>query len=201
MASREERTELIKLMLESGSNPNGYRKQDVINWHYEPYYTALTLATRKNYFEIIPLIVSYGGSLEGMALKGAIALHEATENESIQGMSILLELKADVNGTVGYGHYYHEGSTALHVAVRNRYSVLGPEVVDLLLDHRANVDAKTTCGKTVLDVAWSNHTKHLLWRIRQQYLLFVECYSGMVENHIARYVTDEAQARDICEFL
>ena len=202
-ANRKERTSLITLMLELGADPNGYRKNHLFSVHHEPLYNPLSIAASRGYVEIIPLLVSYGALLENSGGLGETAFHLATQQLAIPTMTLLLELKSDINATLSetiYGD--NHGYTALHLASMGG-NIANLDVVEFLLHNKADVHLKGRDGKTALEVARPRCIGAIRWATRKEFLLFASSYYllGSGSDHILKFLTDGNQIREISQYL
>ena len=118
---------LLSLLLERGAEPRGCL-------------FALAYGERE---EAIRLLHRYGADLEEVVHDETPLLH-ALKNRMLDSAASLLELGADPH------HADSRGATALHFAVRQYHE---PEVIDLLLDHGAPLEARTAAGNRALDLA------------------------------------------------
>lgn len=108
--------------------------------------TALHIALKKNYNEIIKLLIDLQDE------KGYTELINSSENNNIEIVKLLLTNKANTNlQTV-------DGFTSLILASKNGYT----EIVRLLLTNKANVDLQTKDNKTALMVAKNNEISTLI---------------------------------------
>ena len=104
--------------------------------------TALTMAAREGHLEIVELLLNKKADVKLKSKRGKTALSTALMgNQSVIGtqlpiVKLLLEKGADANGTfMGY--------TMLGLAIRQKV-----EIVELLLDNSAKIDAKNDEGRT-----------------------------------------------------
>ena len=108
-------------------------------------------------------LVKYGADWKLKDNEGRTMLHFAAEN----GRSIVLRYILD-------RHYYNDinevdkcGNTALHHACRKTWS---KEIIKLLLEYRANLDARTNKGQTLLHCAAWNEDSTVLRYILEHHL-------------------------------
>jgi hypothetical protein len=100
---------------------------------------------RNNAMIILNILLSHRCNLEDNDGAGATALYKAVDNKKVALATALLEFGANPNVKVGV---YIDGpgdKTPLHAAYRTQ------ELIDLLLDHGANPDAKDSKGRTPAD--------------------------------------------------
>lgn len=131
---------LTKLLLEAGANPNDNE--------------SLYHATENDDHTCLTLLLKFNA-----APKGTNALPHSIDRNDVEGVRLLLDHDADPNEVLG------DNETALHWAVKRECSI---ELIDLLLEHGAALEAKSGSGYTAYQYAQrmgnSQAAKHLLQR-------------------------------------
>ena len=122
--------EIIKLLLESGANPN-------TKHHYGRGLIHLTSDQ-----QIIELLLRYGLNINDVDIMGVTALYSAVMKQGFNFIQYLLEHKADPNIATS------NDDTPLKYAIRYRFYGL----VQILLDHGAWFDDIQTDDPKVLDL-------------------------------------------------
>jgi len=130
--------EVIELLVNQGADVNT-RDSDSI--------TPLHLALEQCRAEIIKLLLSRDANVDAKGKDGGTYIHIAAERGYLQIVEHLLKRGAYVNSA--YTSTYQEGYTPLCLAVKEGQE----DVVKLLLECGANVDAQVEDGKTVLQLA------------------------------------------------
>ena len=117
--------EITRLLLEAGADPNDGE--------------SLYHATEQPDLEGLKLLLAHGARVTG-----SNAIKHILDWESPEGLRLLLEAGGDPNET------NPQGDTALHWAVRRNRS---PEIVEMLLNHGADIDAVRRDGRTAYALA------------------------------------------------
>lgn len=114
------RTEIVKLLIESGADVNRKESSDV---------TPLMNAVEKGNKEIIELLIRKGADVDAKMSNGETSLMQATRQCNIEMVKLLIEKKADVNVIDNYG------LTSLGLAKSNRNSLSKEcsEIINLLI--------------------------------------------------------------------
>lgn len=161
-------TELVKMMLEHGANPNlqlklvpplrslrDDRGPDAV---LQPGTTPLARAAKGGDVEVVRLLLAHGANPALPTVQGVTPMMMAagtgyaerdsrgryqTEDEARQVIQLLLDAGADINARA------NDGSTALHGAASRGRNAL----VNLLMAHDADPTIKDTRGRTAADVA------------------------------------------------
>jgi ankyrin repeat protein len=113
-------TEIVKILLQSGCNPND---QDAAK------YTALTLAAEKNHLNIVQILVAGGAEINQAAINGNTPLMLACENGSLEIVDFLLNHGADLAAT------NKDGDTAASLA-----TLYGKQSIRLFLQEYTATD-------------------------------------------------------------
>ncbi|KAM7542139.1 hypothetical protein Aperf_G00000018490 [Anoplocephala perfoliata] len=137
LASMNGYTEAVKVLLENGSDINA---QIETNRN-----TALTLACFQGQADVVKLLVERKANIEHRAKTGLTPLMEAASGNHTKVGAILLSHGADVNSPP----VQSSRDTALTIAADKGKA----EFVKLLLDHKANVEAKNKKGATSMWLA------------------------------------------------
>ena len=135
--------ELVKLLLDSGADPNLNTEYDSgFGWLYTP----LSVAVNDNRYEIAELLCQRGADANVVAYAGKWTtglLHYVADSSDSRFVKLLLEYGADVHA---YDTSSVEPMTPLHVA-----SCAGNlDHARLLLEYGAEIDAETADGTTPL---------------------------------------------------
>jgi ankyrin repeat protein len=118
-----DRKEIVKLMLDKGTDPDIRSKEEGVGHDDE---TALLQAAFWGRLEIAEMLIKSGASVNAKAARGVVPLHEAARMRHVELARLLLKHGADVNARDD------EGKTPLDWASLYRES---PEIVKLLRDH------------------------------------------------------------------
>ena len=121
---------VVRLLIEQGF---GIEKQDALGL------TPLHLASSSGNDEIVSLLIGHGSIVDPTDSKGETPLMFAIDNGHTSTARLLLESGADVNQLSG-------GNNCLHLAVAR----LNLELIDLLIQHNVNVNARGPTGATCL---------------------------------------------------
>ena len=125
LASREERTELIRTMLKLGADADDlYGRDKVYKAASVTDMTPLITAIVRDYVELIPILVEYGANTE-FEWTGRTALHIAAEEVSVPAINALLHANADPNSRTwlwAHEHIYIQHSWFPRPFVRQVYS-------------------------------------------------------------------------------
>ncbi len=117
--------EMTRLLLEAGADPNDGE--------------SLYHATEQPDLSCLKLLIQHGAQVNGVN-----GLKHMLDWESPEGVRLLLDAGGNPNET------NPQGDTALHWAVRRNRS---PAIVELLLDHGADIDAVRRDGRTAYALA------------------------------------------------
>jgi ankyrin repeat protein len=132
--------------------------------------------------EITRLLVEYGANPNTSGDSGVTPLANATGDNKIEAVELLLELGADVNYSEGHG-------TALHTACAYEY----PQVAEILIKHGADVNAVGDEGWTPLfhaAEAWNAEMIQLL--LSHGARRDARDHEGRTASDVARRSLDEA---------
>ncbi len=122
--------DIVKLLLESGANPNIRDKESGS--------TPLDKAISDGYADIVELLLLYGADANARDRNGQTPLHEAAWENQGDIAELLIAKGANVNATD------RNGDTPAHVAALNEHRGL----YELLIAKGANANAKNKQGKT-----------------------------------------------------
>jgi len=104
--------------------------------------TALHAATAQGNASLVRLLCEYGATVDDADVAGISPLHTAAVMGDTKTTGVLLHYGADAEQPD------HAGRTPLHIAVSSRL-----EICQLLLEHRADINAMDDDGFTPLDTA------------------------------------------------
>jgi ankyrin repeat protein len=133
-------------LLDHGANVQARNEPDISS-------TALMYAQQIDNLELVQLLIQRGAAVNALTLG----------HESALSLEALLAAGADVNGGLKAGEIALNG-TPLHAAVDvndNRGSATQQQIIKLLLQHRAEVDACNCCGQTPLMLSAMNGSTEL----------------------------------------
>lgn len=133
-AARRGNVRIMRILLDSGSNPNSYSA--VIGT------TPIIAAIENANLETLILLIQRGADVNLGELKGPSFLQSAIVLGSIEHVNVLLKAGADVN----YIHPIDGGTPLIDAA-----SIGVPEIIRLLIESGADPRVKDKTGKTALD--------------------------------------------------
>ena len=149
---------LAEFLLDRGANPNcGYG-----SGHYEALVWAIVGRNAK--LDMVKSLLE-----RGTVVKGTGALIAAAEHGNLGAVKLLLEKSdVDLEEVEEYGAYYDKEremnlGTALYAAAKEGHG----EVVDVLLEKRANVHFKTQKGRSSADIAEENGHREIARKLRE----------------------------------
>jgi ankyrin repeat protein len=122
--------------------------------------TPLLLASEFGTPDVVQLLLDHNADVNARDGDGDTPLHCAALSGQLETARILLELGVEVNS----GN--EEGSTPLHYASMGRREG-NPEVVQLLLDHGADAQARNIYGMTASEVARGRRRKEIAQLLSQ----------------------------------
>ncbi|KAL1989132.1 hypothetical protein VTN96DRAFT_3679 [Rasamsonia emersonii] len=135
LAVEYKRPRILLFLLNKGANINAFNKQGL---------TPLHLAAKLNNCEALSLLLERGAQVEARAQFGITPLHVAANSGNWIAFDLLLTAGADINA------WDTKGESLLHNEARNPAGML---VAAKLLDHGANIEARTSRGYTALQCA------------------------------------------------
>ncbi|SPM44453.1 ankyrin [Orientia tsutsugamushi] len=92
----------------------------------------------------IALLLKYNADVNIENNQGNTPLSDAVECKCVEPLAIMLK-----HNSTGINKKYDEGETLLHIAVRNKII----DIIQLLIDYGADIDAKDDNGMTTIDYA------------------------------------------------
>lgn len=157
---------MIRLLLNSGANPNG-EAGGVKHWDQR---TPLQVAAMEGHDVNLQLLLEYGadvnyfGGMDHTPLQLAVQRNDC----SLPSISTLLSVKAiEINAKSEDS----SGKTALHDAAELKKA----DILELLLDHGADVDTFNTKGETALVVGASDgYTQYSIEKYQETVRILVE---------------------------
>ncbi len=130
---------IVELLVHNGANPN------LEGSHFDiggPIFTALTCATKNGHFEVVEFLINNKADVNG-GLRGA--LFHAVLSDKLKIAQLLVNNGANVNDID------HLANRPLMQAAHNKSDSF--EIIKLLVDHKANIDAQNKYGHTALMIA------------------------------------------------
>eukprot|EP00953_Heterococcus_sp_UTEX-ZZ885_P016296 9167-Heterococcus_DN1.PRE.5 len=118
--------------------------------------TALMYAQQKDNFELVQRLLQRGAAVNAVTLGHESALFYSCLYGRVGALKALLAAGADVNGGLQAGDVLPLNGTPLHAAVNandGKDVATQQQMVKLLLEHGADVDACNCCGQTPLMLA------------------------------------------------
>ena len=135
---------VLEKMLQRGIDPN-MRQGSPLYW-----------AIERGHTEAVKLLVQYGANVEQKDESGKTPLIYASDRKDTKMIEVLLEWKADINGS-------YDAPTVLHHAVARSLFALA----EFLLQKGADVDFRYEDGRSILSEMVSNHSgdprKGVIW--------------------------------------
>jgi len=126
-------SDIVKILLENGANPNKTRNDDYSC-------SALHLACEKGHFNIVELLLAHKADVDSKSRNGITVLIHACSKNHFEIVKLLLDNKADANKKAPYGD-----SALVNAAELNNI-----EMVRLLLDRQADVNLIAPRGNSAL---------------------------------------------------
>ena len=172
--------EIVNLLLQYGANVN-LRSG---HWSRVPIHTA----AKFNHFELIKILISHGADVNATDNKGITPLHLVSRFGNIRIVRFLVEHGADVNAedddygmTPLYKAIKHGNSEVIKFLINNGANVkfkcknktslimavekfykLDDDVIEILLSHGVDINAKDKNGRTSLDIAQEHEYEDLI---------------------------------------
>ena len=151
-------SEVVQALIENGANVNDKLIKDICDPWIPGYYycPCLNLAVKHDSLEIVKILVKNGANLESTesvsGSRGNTPLHIACKNNSPEIAKFLIENGAELNSCPsGWGHVqYGFELTPLHITIIYTDST---KIVQLLIQHGADLEKETTGGQTALLIA------------------------------------------------
>ena len=179
MAAEMGQTEIVKLLLGSGANPNALAGEVGLTPLHMVCYDAFELAPATA-LEIARLLIAAGADVKKPDREGATPLHSAQDPQLLE---LLLGKGADPNARD------NTGQTPLHNAVT-------VETARILIAHGARINAKDNDGQTPIQIALDNGNEPLF-----EFLLSKGADFDPVELGKARAEFKYGQARSLLTSL
>lgn len=151
-AARGQET-ILRLLLEAGANVNAVAKGGI---------TALHPASSRGNDTMVRLLLDRGADVSAQTAEGITALHLATMENRPNVVGLLLKRGADPRvKTTTHANRKAKGTTPLHLAAANC------SMVELLLKHGAEMEAKNADGETVFFIAASYNAAETVRRLAE----------------------------------
>jgi ankyrin repeat protein len=125
----------VQYIAEHGADINAFAANRV---------TPVQIAAARGHAAVLEFLISFGAKINNRRKGETSALLFAIRKRNLEIVRILLSAKADVNYADG------KGETPLIAAI---ISACSPELINLLLDHNAQVDAVTADHRNALAIA------------------------------------------------
>ncbi len=123
-----------------------------VNIQYPNGKTLLYYVVQEGCVKAFNNLLKHGADITTSTEHGDTLLHVAANHDQVEIASLLIASGADVNATNKHGQ------TPLHCA--SKWAPTSSKLVQLLLDHNANVKAEDSLGRTPLMVACENYMEH-----------------------------------------
>ena len=105
--------------------------------------TALHIAIKTQFLDMIALLIQHGADVNSQNSNGSTPLHIAAQHKSSDEIELLIQHGADVNSQNS------NGLTPLHIAAQHKSS----DEIELLIQHGADVNSQNSNGSTPLHIA------------------------------------------------
>lgn len=151
LAVEWKRPRIILFLLEKGA---------ALNMNNEDGLTPLQLAAKIDNCEAISLLLQQGAQVEARLLSGLTALQIAAQKKHWIAFDLLVIGGADINA------WTKNGETLLHEQARESFSSIS--VAAKLLDHGANIEARSSQGYTALQCAAISGNKTMFMYLLSQ---------------------------------
>lgn len=153
MAAENGHSEIMGLLLENGAKPKFTKEEDIevaaSGSQIDNLNAKLLNAIQNHEVEVALEMIAAGAKPDGRSKRGIPALILAASRKQVTVVEALLEKGADVNIRATDSEKGIEQFTALHIAAANGHV----EILQILLDHKAFVNAQDKSGLTPLMAA------------------------------------------------
>ena len=134
-ACREGNLEIVKFLLENGSNNNKTNRYSTIY----PIFDAITSNNEKTLFSILKLLIDNGADVNNSDSFGNTLLHYAVDRENKDLIELLINAGCDINKT-----FRHDRDTPLHYACFQK----NEKLISTLIQNGADRDIINIYNKT-----------------------------------------------------
>jgi hypothetical protein len=193
-----ERTDVIKFLLEQGSDPNF----DDGHMHGGGY-TPLMHAAMVDYVECMEVLLQYGASIDALYANTITALHCAIESGSVKALRFLVQRGANLERKIikTYGSTRCCG-TILHYLAVHDPSPQRSTMLQILLENGCDSYVTDDDGKLPYDVFLQDPSGLVDARtiIFYRRLSYISLFEGCSYNTVC-YVLNENVMKEICTFL
>jgi len=193
-----ERTDVIKFLLEQGSDPNFH------NGHIDGGgYTPLMHAAMVDYVECMEVLLQYGALIDALYANTFTALHCAVESGSVRALRFLIQRGANLERKIlkTYSSTQCSG-TILHYLAVHDPSPQRSTMLQILLENGCDSYATDNDGKNPFDIFLQDpsglvDSRTIIFYRRFSYILLFESCS----YNTVSYVLNENVMKEICTFL